>query len=177
MEKKSMYSQVANYGLITGLILVAYTLLLYITGQLMNKGLGYISLVILAACLYIFTKQYRDKINGGTLTYGQGFSVGVLTGIFAGILSAFFSLILYMYIDPSLVDKQLSIAEQDMLSRGMSEEQVEMAINMTKKWMTPGMMFLSGILSMAFLSALISLITAAILKKNPSPFEQSSNNI
>jgi len=66
--------------------------------------------------------------------------------------------------------------EQQLLAKGMSEDQVEMAISMSKKWMTPGLMFIGGILSFAFWSALISLITAAVLKKNPSPFTENNSN-
>lgn len=176
MEKKSMLKQVANYGLVTGLILVAYSLLTYIIGQSLNKTLGYLSLVILAICLYLFSKQYRDKVNEGVLTYGQGFTVGLLTGVFAGVLTAFFSVILLTYIDPGLVDKQLELMEQQFLAKGMSEDQVEAAINMSKKWMTPIFLFIGGILSMAFWSALISLITAAVLKKTPSPFSENTTN-
>lgn len=176
MEKSPMLKQVANYGLITGLVLVAYTLFTYIIGQPLNKALGYLSLLILAICLYIFSKQYRDRINNGALTYGQGFTIGLLTGVFAGILVAFFSVILYTYIDPGLIDKQLDMMEQQFLSKGMSEDQVEAAVAMTKKWMTPTFMFIGGILSIAFWSALISLVTAAVLKKNPSPFSENTAN-
>lgn len=176
MKTSTMLKHVANYGLVAGLMLIAYSLFTYLIGQSLNKTLGYLSLVILAICLYIFSKQYRDKVNGGVLTYGQGFSVGLLVGIFAGILVTFFSVIELTYIDPSLIDKQLDMIEQQLLAKGMSEDQVEMAISMSKKWMTPGLMFIGGILSFAFWSALISLITAAVLRKNPSPFNENNSN-
>jgi cell division protein FtsN len=63
-----------------------------------------------------------------------------------------------------------------MLARGMTEENVEAALAMSKKWMTPAGMFFMGIISVTFWSAIIALITSAILKKDPSPFNQNSSN-
>ena len=58
-----------------------------------------------------------------------------------------------------------------MLKRGIPEEQMEQAIEITKKFMTPVWMAVLSILQLTFFSTIISLITAAILKKQPNPFE------
>jgi hypothetical protein len=171
MKKRSLLQNVMNYGLITGLIIVAYSLLIYIIGQSLNQALSYVTFIILAACIYLFTKQYRDKENDGFLPYGKGFNVGLLTGLFAGILLAFFTYIEITLIDPTIIDKQLDLMQQKLLQKGMPEDQVEQMMEMSKKYTTPGKMFFSSIVSFTFWSALISLITAALLKKEPSPFD------
>ncbi len=176
MEKKQTIQHVMNYGLITGLVLIAYSLLLYIIGQSLNQLLEYLAIVILAYLIYLFSKIHRDKINEGILPYGKGFTLGFLIGFFAGIILSFFSYIQITLIDPSLVDKQLELMEQKFFERGMSEEQVEAAINISKKWMTPVGIFFGSLLSFSFWSAIIALITAAILKKDPSPFTPDVNN-
>lgn len=171
MERKSIFFYSMNYGLITGLILIIYSLILYLIGQSLNQLLGYLAIIILGACIYLFGKQYRDKVNQGTIKYGQAFTLGLLIGVFTAILLSFFSYIEVTFIDPGLIDKQLELIEQKMLEKGMSEEQVESAIALSRQWMTPGKMFFMSILSFTLWSAIISLITAALVKKDSSPFE------
>ncbi len=169
--RKTLLYYSMNYGLITGLILIIYSLIIYLLGQSLNQYLGYLAIIILAACIYIFSKQYRDKVNQGNIKYGQAFSLGLLVGIFTAILLSFFSYIEVTFIDPSLIDKQLELMQQKMLEKGMSEDQVETAIAMSREWMTPGKMFFMSILSFSFWAAIISLITAALVKRDTSPFE------
>jgi len=171
MKSNKLLTSSMNYGAITALVSIAYSLILYITGQTLNQTLGTLSIVIFAACIYIFTKQYRDNVQNGTLTYGEGFQIGLLTGIFASIIISFFVYIEVIFIDPTIIDKQLEIAQENMLKRGIPEEQMEQAIEITKKFMTPVWMAVLSILQLTFFSTIISLITAAILKKQPNPFE------
>jgi hypothetical protein len=172
-EKNSLLKASMNYGLITGLIVIVYSLILYLLNLTFNQALGYISILLIAVCIYLFTKQYRDKTNGGNIAFGQAFGLGILIGVFAAVLLSFFSFLQVTYIDPSLINKQLEITQEALLKQGMSEDQIEQAINLSKKMMTPGMMFLMSILSFTFFSAIISLITSAILKKNKNPFENT----
>jgi hypothetical protein len=164
----SLLKATMNYGLISGLIVIVYSLLLYILGLHLNQYLGYLTIVILAACIFIFTKQFRDKQNEGFISYGKAFQLGILIGLFAAILLSFFSYIEVTFIDPTIVQKQLDIQQEKMLAKGMSEEQVDMAIQMAKKMMSPAMLFIMSIVSFTFWAAIISLITSAILKKNSS---------
>ncbi|HEY9124022.1 MAG TPA: DUF4199 domain-containing protein [Bacteroidales bacterium] len=164
----SLLKATMNYGLITGLIVIVYSLLLYIIGLHLNQYFGYLTIVIMAACIFIFTKQYRDKQNEGFISFGKAFQLGILIGVFAAILLSFFSYIEVTFIDPTIVEKQLDIQREKMLAKGISEEQVEMGIQMAKKMMTPAMLFIVSILSFTFWAAIISLITSAILKKNSS---------
>lgn len=169
MEQKSLLQYSMNYGLITGLILIVYSIVIYLIGQSLNQVLGYVAILILAGCIYYFTKQYRDKVRQGFIKYGQAFSFGLLIGVFTAILLAFFSYIEVTYIDPNLVEKQLDIMQQKMVEKGLSDSQIEMIIAQSREWMTPVKMFFMSILSFSFWSTIIALITASILKKNNIP--------
>jgi hypothetical protein len=181
MENKSnsLFKSSMNYGLITGLVIIIYSLLLYFIGMNLNQTMGYLTIVILALCIYLCSKQYRDKINGGTITFGQAFSLGILIGTFAAVLLSFFTFLELTFIDPTIVDKQLEMMQEKLLARGLNEDQIEQAVAMSKKWMTPGKMFIMSIISFAFYSALISLLSSALLKKNKNPFDntQQAGNI
>lgn len=167
----SLFKYSINYGLITGLILVVYSLLLYFTNLNLDQTMGYISFLILAACIFFTGKHYRDSVLHGSIAYAQALGLGVLVGVFASVLLGFFSYLELKFIDPSIIDKQLELTQQKMVEKGLNEEQLEMAMKVTKQWMTPAMSFIISIFSFAFISLIISLITSIFIRKDTNPFD------
>lgn len=176
-EQPHFLKSTMNYGLITGLVLVVYSFIIYIVGQSMNDVMNNITLALLAVCIYLTTKHFRDKKLDGYLSYGRGLGVGTLTGVFAAVLLAFFLYLQIKFIDPGLIDKQLDAAQVKLLERGLSEDEVEKATILSKKLMTPGMMFITSIVTFGLYSFIISLITSAFLKKIKDPFASQMDGI
>ena len=61
--------------------------------------------------------------------------------------------------------------ESKMLEKGLSDEQMEPALAMTRKFMSPGIMSLFSILGNAIFGAILALISAAFLKKEDKSFD------
>lgn len=115
-----------TFGAIIGLSLVAYNVILYISGMTFNKGLNWIQYIILFGGIYLGTKAYRDKLLGGFITYGKALGTGVLISVFVGIITTFFNFIMMRFIDPGLVDKYMAIMEDSYQnSRFISEDQID----------------------------------------------------
>lgn len=176
-NKPSLFQHTMTWGAITGIILIVYSLVLYLTHQTANKALGYPSYVLLIAGIIIGSIAYRDKILGGFISYKDAFVTGLLITIFAGILSSFFTFILIRYIDPSVVDQILAQAEEKLITKGLSEDDIEMAMEKSKEFIGSPVMVLIGLLSFAFIGTIISLITAAIVKKEKSPFDTGAQAV
>jgi len=176
-NKPSLFQHTMIWGAITGIILIVFSLVLYLVHQSANQALGYLSYVLLIAGIIIGSIAYRDKVLGGFISYKDAFVTGLLITIFAGILSSFFSFILIRYIDPSVMEQSIAKAEEKMINRGMSEDQVELAMEKTKEFMGSPLMVLIGLLSFAFIGTIISLITAAIVKKEKSPFDTGAQAV
>jgi hypothetical protein len=66
----------------------------------------------------------------------------------------------------------MAFTEEKLLSRGaMNEDQVEAALSMSKKMMTPGIMAFSQVFSLTLMGTIFSLILAIFFKKKPAdPF-------
>jgi hypothetical protein len=112
--------------------------------------------------------SYKKEL-GGILPYGQTLLAGLLTMVFASIISSIYNYLLYTVIDPSLQEQLRIFTEEQMISQGnVPEEQMEMALNMAAKFQTPIMMVVMGIFGGAFIGLIVSLITAIFIKKNPS---------
>ncbi len=175
IQKPPLLKTAMNYGAFTGGILIAFSVLTNLLSLGSTFG-GYFALIVLAFCILYFTKTYRDKELNGFINYNQAMSLGVLIGIFASIILAFFLFLELKFIDPTLIQKQLDLMRDKMLQKGLSDEQVDKTIIMLKTFMTPAMTAFISILFYAFLSFIISLITSAIIKKEGSPFNDSKSN-
>lgn len=169
-NKSGLLKHAMTYGAIIGLILVVYSVVLYISGLTFNKGLGFIQYAVLIAGLYIGTKAFRDKALGGFITYGQALGLGVMISLFVGIITIFFQYILMRFIDPGLVDKYMVVMEEQFeKSRFIPEDQIEMALEKSRQSLTALWSIPVGVLTFTFIGFIISLITSAIVKRDPNP--------
>ena len=173
METKvNVWKANLNNGLILGIIGVVFTLLLYFLDLLLNKSLTYILLPINLIILYFMLKSYRDNFLNGYMTYGQSVGAGVIIFLYSTIISVIFSYILYKFIDPGLIGKILASTEE----KGMAQEQIDAAMTMTKKLMTPGFMTISGLIAGMFFGTIISLIMSIFTKKEGNPLVDLPEN-
>jgi flagellar biosynthesis protein FliQ len=168
MEQKSTFWKTAMiYGLYVGILVVLYSVILYVTGQMQNKTLAYLPLVIYAVCIVLAQISYRDHELNGVISYGQAVGFGVAVMLFSGIIAALYNLIIFK-IDPSLIE-QIKIAQEEAyLSSGMSEDQIEKTMEMAAKMMTPGWMAIMGLFAAVFMGTIISLVTSIFVKRLPN---------
>lgn len=172
MEKKTtLLNHSLVWGAILGIVLIVWSLLLYFLDLSTNRALGYVSWLISIAIVFYAMKIYRDTVNQGILSFSNAFVIGLLVCVISGFISAVFAYIQFNFISPELVDKILQITEERMLSRGMTDDMVEQSLEMSSKFMTPGLIAIMAFVMSVFVGAIISLILAAIVKKEPNPFQ------
>ncbi|HAN18653.1 MAG: hypothetical protein A2X13_13500 [Bacteroidetes bacterium GWC2_33_15] len=170
-EKSTFWKTSITNGAILGIALIIYSVLLFIFDLSMNKSLGYINYVILLAGLIWFTKSYRDNNMGGIISYGQALGFGTMVVVFAALISGIYGYIFMKFIDPSIIDKIIALGEEEMLKRGMSDEQIEMAQSMQKNFMNPGFINIMGFVVTSIWGFVLALITSAFIKKEGDPFK------
>ena len=163
-----------TFGLIIGIVLVIYTLLLYMTNSYLTKNflLSIIQWILVIGGLYWGIKSYRDQQEGGYITYGKSVGLGVLISVFVGVIMGIFTYLLFVAIDPGLMDESMKIAQEEMLKRGMSPDQVETATEMQRNFQSPILMLFGSILSFAFIGTILSLIISIFTKKEEPIFNQ-----
>lgn len=163
-NKPNVWKNGLNWGIITGLVTVIYSTLMYFLGLNLESWTGWISYIILIGGIVYGTIQYRDNVLGGSISYAQALGFGVIISLVVAIISAVFSLILSI-IDPGIIDQILEKAQEEMLKQGLSDDQVEQAIEMQKKFMNPGFIAGMAVPVMTFMGFIFSLITSIFLKK------------
>ncbi|WP_163707608.1 DUF4199 domain-containing protein [Mangrovibacterium lignilyticum] len=180
MEQKSTFWKSAmTAGLYLGVILILYNVILYITGQNLNTSLGIVSYVILAAGVYYFQQQYRNRELGGYISYGNAVGYGVALMAFAGIIQSVYTVILMKFIDPGILDQIRIMQEEQLMKQGVSDEQIEMASKMMDAFRSPIVIAISGLFSFALLGVIISLVSSIFIKKNDddNAFDEAMSDV
>ena len=168
-QKKSSFSVALKYGIMAGLVSFIFSIILYLTALYLNQGLQWIAYLFLIGGIILSIKELRDKVQNGNITFGQGFGNGFYVTLVFTILSIIFSLLMTQVIAPDMMNEILKMSEQKMIDRGMSDEQVEIAMNWTRKFMTPMWMSAWILIWNVIVGVILSLIVAGILKKdNPN---------
>jgi len=178
MEPKSnpMLKSAMTSGLILGIALVVYSLILYILGVIKPPfWVGLINYAVIIGGIIYGTKKYRDDDLGGEISYSKALGFGILVCVFASIISGIYMILLTTVIDPEYMTKMLSAFEEEYVKMGMTEEQIDASMKMMTKMQSPIFMAVSSVIGFAFMGTIFSLITSAFLKKEKSIFETPSD--
>jgi hypothetical protein len=170
MEEKavSIWKSTMITGVYIAVVLILLSVVFYVTGNPFSKVNQYLTYPVFIGGVILAQITYK-KALGGTLTYGQAVASGVLALVFASVISGIYTFILFKFIDPSLQEQMRIFTEEQIVKQGkVSEEQLEMAVNIATKFQTPFMMLVMSIFGGAFMGLIISLITAIFTKKNPT---------
>lgn len=160
-------------GLIFGLIMIFETIIGYamdidpVSYPSFGLVLNFLNYLILPITLiYLGCTNFR-KMNGGFATFGECLKVGVTICVIAGLVSAVF-MVVFNAIFPEYVEELIRKTRSVMLSSesNMTEEQIEMAIGVTRKFMSPFIAIPSTIAIYAFIGLIYSLIIGAIVKRD-----------
>lgn len=141
------------YGLITGLVIFLIHLTLgkdlsYET----NEILGYVSIFISLSFVFFGIKHFRDKVNGGVLSFGKALLIGFLISLLVALGIALADFIYTQFINPDWFESYY----QMMRDAGKEDEIIEMTS------------FTAGIFMFALVSVIgfiISLISGLILQR------------
>ncbi len=179
MEEKtnSIWKAGLTYGAILGLLMIIYTILLYVMGQSFNKALGYVTFIFIIVMVFYGAKSYRDNNLNGYITYGRALGISMIIVLIASVINA-----VYFYIHATIVDteyftKLIIATEEELLGKGMSDDQIEMAISMQQKMMKPAIMSLLSIFSIGFWGFIFSLITSIFVKKEGDAFQKAMHDV
>lgn len=159
-----------KYGIILGLIGIAFNLMLYfqdlhyqidMSRIFLALGLGVV-LTIIASILGIL--EFR-KANNGFVSFPEGLKIGVGATLISGVIGIIFGFVLAHVIDPDMTAKAIEYSTNMMLDSGMDPEMVEKQIESQKD---PNYVFqiAGGLIFNLFIGFVGALIPALALKKS-----------
>ena len=170
-QSNSVNHMAMSYGLYMGLALILNSVIFYVMGSPFSQISSYISWAIIIAGIALAMRTYRDNNTEAGVTYGRALRLGTLQSLFASLILAFFTFVLFQLVDKTLIDKFFSFMEGQLLSKGTPENQIDAIMSFYKKIMTPLSFSLGQILTVTFMGFIFSLILAIFFKKQPTdPF-------
>jgi hypothetical protein len=164
-ENQTTVSKISiKFGLISGLLGIAFFVLLDVMGQSGNQSLSYIGYAILAAVIFFAHKAFKEE-GDGFMNYGQGLGIGTLLSLVSSILSSTFFYIYVTFVSSDYITSVMDKQREKLEESGMADAQIEQAMEMTEKFMTPGMMLIFGVVGTVFFGLILSLVISAITQK------------
>ncbi|HKZ36681.1 MAG TPA: DUF4199 domain-containing protein, partial [Chryseolinea sp.] len=105
-----MKKNVWVFGIITGLIISSF--MLYAAMECYtnpdmetNDVVGYAGMIAVFSLIFVGVKNYRDKYNGGVITFGKAFKTGLYITLIASSMYVLVWLIDYYVFIPDFLDK------------------------------------------------------------------------
>lgn len=158
-----------KFGLYCGVALSLYEVLILELGLSDDNLIGLLAYVILIAALHMGMRDYK-KANEGYMTFGQGLGIGLIVSTISGILLGAIQSV-YFYFKPALVERMKEEIFKAYDEQGIPPEQVETMRSVIDFMLSPGGIFVLTVISYFILGLLLSLITAAVHRRNPPLFD------
>lgn len=162
-------------GLISGLIVTGFmvygTLTCYNDPENFepNMVLGYLGFLLAFSFVFIGIRQYRNKINGGSITFGKGFLIGLYISLIASTMYVVAWCIEFYTYMPDFMERYADYMIKTAQEKGASAAEIEAQkaeiAGYASMYKTPIGVVLLTYFEILPIGILISLISAAILRK------------
>ncbi len=154
-----------RFGLTGGAISIALGLINWFTvaqmyGPMASQTLGYLTVVLALMFVPLGIKYFRDKENGGRISFGQGFRVGIGIVLVFSLMTYLYSVLFFILAgDAFTAWTQQGLTETEM--QALEQRMLEAPAFASSPW------FQSLLLSISVLiiGLVINFISAMILKR------------
>ena len=171
-----MKKNVLVFGLIAGAIVSSLMIFGMAKGiETMNwdygMAIGYTSMIIAFSFVFVGIKNYRDKYNNGSITFGKAFKIGFWISLIASTMYVIAWLIYYYGFVPDFMDKYTAYYMEKAAASGASAAEIQKQSAEMEGWKemykNPLYVILFTYMEILPVGLLITLISALILKKKP----------
>src|SRR5215471_18356157 len=128
-----MKKNILVYGLISGVIvttvmLIGMNYLSHCKGNVdynTSMLVGYASMLVAFSLVFVGIRNYRDKYNGGVISFGKAFKVGIMIVLIASTIYVIAWLIDYFYFIPDFMEKYSAHMIDKLKASGASQAEID----------------------------------------------------
>jgi hypothetical protein len=172
-----MRKTILTFGLISGAIsaLMLSATVPFAEQIGFDKGeyLGYTVIVLSLLLVFFGIRSYRDNVGNGQITFGKAFAVGLGITVVSCLCYVATWEILYFHFLPDFMDKYSAYMVQKLQASGASPTAIQAQVEQIRKYKE---MYDNPLINAAMtfiepfpVGLVITLVSAAILKKKPQP--------
>lgn len=177
-----MKKTIVVFGLISGAIssVLMIGTMLFADKIGFDRGyvLGYTTIVLSFLLVYFGIRSYRDEVSGGAITFSKAFAVGISITVISCLFYVATWEVLYFKFMPDFMDKYGAHVVEKMRASGASDAAVLAKAQEMKKAKE---MYDNPLINAAMtfiepfpVGLLITLISAAVLRRKPRPAEAAT---
>ena len=171
MEQNASTARAAlKFGVLGGVVIMVYTSIVNVSGLSQNTFVPILSFVFMIVVIVLAMKDFREQ-NKNFMSYGEGLGLGTLLSAVMGFLVSMFNMVYTRFIDPSILTQGMDKVRQNMEAQGKDDAQIDQAMELSQKFMSPGILFFMVVIGYIFMGFLISLVVSAIFRKEKPVFD------
>ena len=161
-------------GLISGLIISALMAIIvtmcYKSGTFDSSiWIGYASMLIAFSMIFVGIKNYRDKYNGGVISFGKAFKIGLFITLIASTIYVIVWLIEEHFFFPDFMEKYTANELAKLQSSGLSATELAnetKELQQANEWYkNPLIRILMTYMEILPVGLIVSLLSSFILKR------------
>jgi len=130
---------------------------------------GYVGIFLATSFAFFGIKYYRDKVNNGHLSFGQGLKVGLLIVLLAALAFAVVDLVYVVFVNPDFFESYYNYQVGQMKASMAPErfqEKLEEMESQKKIMSNPLVLFLLMFFTVVIIGLIVSVVSALVLKRN-----------
>lgn len=155
-----------KYGIIGGLAGILISLILFFANLQYESWSKWLQSVVMIAAIILGIKAIADANKYKLVPFGSLFSGGMIVTVIIAVISVVYFLVYSNFIETNFLENLMDVSRKQMTEKGLSEEQIDAAMKISEKFMSPAIMTVISLISSLIMGAIISLIGAAIFKKD-----------
>jgi Protein of unknown function (DUF4199) len=172
-----MKKNIIIYGLIAGvvvsiLMLCSVNYLSYCEGNVdysTSMLIGYASMLIAFSLVFVGIRNYRNKYNGGVISFGKAFKIGIIMVLIASTVYVVAWLIDYNFFIPDFMEKYSAHELANLKATGASQveidKQTKETASMIKMLKNPFFNAMMTYVEILPVGLIVTLISSLILKR------------
>jgi len=169
-----MKQTIFRYGIYATLLIVAlgginYFIVAKYADHSLQEVAGYLTMFLSMIFVFLGIRHYRDQINGGSLSFGQGMKIGVLIVLIPAVCFGFFDLLYTQVLNPGWVDEYYKIMI-DQLKANTPADQLTVKLKEMEQqkefFSNPVLLFLVMAATVFIIGLLVTIISSIALRRS-----------
>ena len=172
-----MKKTVVTFGVLSG---VLSSLMMLLTVPFLDRigfdhgeVFGYTAIVMSFLLVFFGVRSYRENVGGGTMTFGRGFTVGILITLISCVFYVVTWEIIYFKLAPGFADKYSAYAIEKVRASGASQQKIDETARQMQQFKQ---MYDRPLVNAAItlvepfpIGLAVTLISAAVLRRRSKP--------
>ncbi|HET9746294.1 MAG TPA: DUF4199 domain-containing protein [Chitinophagaceae bacterium] len=168
-----MKSTVFRYGIYSALTILAIAWIAFFAlgdaSLTIQEIAGYLSMLLAMIFVFLGIRHFRDQVNGGVLTFGQGLKIGVLIVLIPAVAFGLFDILYTEVINPTWQEDYYA-KYIDNLRKTVSADKLDSAIQNAEKqkemFSNPVYQFLLMGGTVFIIGFIVTIISTLALRRN-----------